>query len=99
MDFFNKYILNKYTITGLIFLVIWIYYDQESLVDQYKLHKIERGLEEQKQYYIDEIKKDEEAIDLLQNDSVFLEKYAREKYYMKKSDEDVYVIIDDEQDN
>ena len=93
MNFFSKYILNKYAITGLIFLFIWIYYDQESLVEQYKLHKIERGLEQQIQFYIDEIKKDEEAIDLLQNDSVFLEKYAREKYYMKKQDEDVYVIV------
>lgn len=97
MRFISKYILNKYTITLIVFLVIWVYYDQESLIDQYELQKIENGLEDQKQFYQKEIEEDMEAINLLQNDTVFLEKYAREKYYMKKDNEDVFVIIENQE--
>lgn len=95
MEFFSKYILNKYTLTLIVFLVIWVYFDHESLINQYELQKIENGLEDQKQFYQKEIEEDMEAINLLQNDTVFLEKYAREKYYMKKDNEDVFVIIDE----
>lgn len=95
--FFRKYINNKYFYTGLVFIIWWVYFDQESLVVQYNLTKIKAGLEDQKEYYIEEINSDREAINTLQNDSVLLEKYAREKYYMKKDNEDVFVIIREEE--
>ncbi len=91
--FFRKYINNKYFYTGLLFLVWWIFFDQESLIVQYNLSSLRSGLEEQKEYYKSEIEKDQAAINTLQNDTVFLEKYAREKYFMKKDDEDVFVIV------
>ncbi len=96
--FFKKYINNKYFYTGLLFMIWWVYFDQESLIVQYDLAKIKNGLIDQKEYYLDEIEKDKEAINTLQNDTLLLEKYAREKYYMKKDNEDVYVIIHDKED-
>ena len=48
-------------------------------------------LEDNKKYYQEEIKKDEENIKLLKNPDQ-IEKYAREKYYMKRDSEDVYII-------
>ena len=68
-------------------------FDQESLIVQYDLAKIKLGLESQKEYYEDEISKDQQSIETLQNDTLELEKYAREKYLMKKDNEDVYVIV------
>lgn len=97
MMFFKKYINNKYFYTGLLFLIWWIFFDQESLIVQYNLTSVKAGLEDQKEYYLEEIKNDQEAINTLQNDTVLLEKYAREKYYMKKDNEDVYVIVRDEE--
>lgn len=94
--FFRKYINNKYFYTGLLFLIWWIFFDQESIIVQYDLAMVRSGLEKQKQYYNNEIEKDEAAINTLQNDTVFLEKYAREKYLMKKDNEDVFVIVRDE---
>lgn len=91
--FFRKYINNKYFYTGLLFLIWWIFFDQESLIVQYELAKVRIGLEKQKDYYNNEIEKDEASINTLQNDTVFLEKYAREKYFMKKDNEDVFVIV------
>jgi cell division protein FtsB len=48
-------------------------------------------LEDNKKYYQDEIRKDDENIKLLKNPDQ-IEKYAREKYYMKRDSEDVYII-------
>jgi len=91
--FSRKYINNKYFYTGLVFLIWWIFFDQESLIVQYDLARVKIGLEKQKEYYKNEIKEDEAAINTLQNDTVLLEKYAREKYFMKKDNEDVFVIV------
>ena len=98
MQFLRKYIHNKYFYTGLVFLIWWIFFDQESLIVQYNISNIKSGLQDQKEYYLDEIEKDKKSIETLQNDTVKLEKYARERYLMKKDNEDVYVIVRDEEE-
>jgi cell division protein FtsB len=97
MMFFRKYILNKYFITGLGFIVWMVFFDQESFIDQFRLSRTLNDLEHQKEYYLEEIEKTRGAIDILENDTAHLEKYAREKYYMKKDNEDVFVIIEEEE--
>jgi len=99
MKFFKKYINNKYFYAGLIFVVWWTFFDQESLMVQYKLTQVKSDLNNQKEYYNDNIKMDEASINTLQNDTVLLEKYAREKYYMKKDNEDVFIIIHKNQED
>ncbi len=93
MMFFKKYINNKYFYAGLLFLIWLVFFDQESLLVQYKLSQSKNDLIKQKEYYIDNIKNDNAAINTLQNDTSQLEKYAREKYYMKKDNEDVFIIV------
>lgn len=70
--------------------------DQENIVEQLKLSKNLDELEDQKEFYLEEIKNNSEAIYVLETDTVLLEKYAREKYYMKKDGEDVFVLVPDE---
>ena len=48
-------------------------------------------LGDNKKYYKEEIAKDEQSIKNLKNPDQ-TEKYAREKYYMKKDSEDIYII-------
>lgn len=96
MEFAKKYIHNKYFYTGLVFVVWMIFFDQENIVEQYKLNTTLSDLEQKKEYYLVEIAKNEEAIDKLENDSTQLEKFAREKYFMKKDNEEVFVIIREE---
>jgi cell division protein FtsB len=55
------------------------------------LNKELEELEVNKKYYQDEIKRDEEDIKRLKNPDQ-IEKYAREKYYMKRDSEDIYII-------
>jgi cell division protein FtsB len=93
---FLKILGSRYVLV-LIFVSIWlIFLDNYSYFEQQVLNKEIQELEDNKQYYIDEIKKDSISIKQLKNTDQ-TEKYAREKYFMKREDEDIY-IIDFEED-
>ena len=87
----NKWI-NKYTITLLIFAIIIIFIDDNSLIDRYKAYLEKRELQKEKARYEENIKKDQEFLDAIQSDPEALEKFAREEYKMKGKNEDVYII-------
>lgn len=86
-----KILSNRFVIV-LAFFVIWmIFLDNTSYFDHRVLNKELDELEVNKKYYQDEIKRDEEDIKRLKNPDQ-IEKYAREKYYMKRDSEDIYII-------
>ena len=93
--FFKKVILNKFFYVGLGFLVWLTFFDQENFIEQYRLSQTLSDLQSKKQYYLQEIEQNETNIRLLESDSAHIEKYAREKYFMKRQNEDVFVIIRD----
>jgi cell division protein FtsB len=68
-----------------------VFLDNYSYLEHRILNKELDELEDNKRYYEEEIKKDEENIKLLKNPDQ-IEKYAREKYYMKRDSEDIYII-------
>ena len=90
----NKWI-NKYTITLLIFAIIIIFIDDNSLIDRYKAYLEKRELQKEKAKYEENIKKDQEFLDAIQSNPEELEKFAREEYKMKGKNEDVYIIKED----
>lgn len=86
-----KFLSNKY-IWVLLFFLMWMFFlDNYSYFDHRFLDKQIDELEDNANYYKVEIKKDQENIKQLKN-SEQTEKYAREKYYMKKDSEDIYII-------
>lgn len=86
-----KFLSNKY-IWSLSFFVAWmIFLDNYSYFDHRILDNQIEELEDNKTYYQEEIQKDETQIKQLKNPQQ-VEKYAREKYYMKKDNEDIYLI-------
>ena len=86
-----KFLSNKY-IWSLLFFTVWILFlDNYSYFDHRILNNQIEELEDNKTYYQEEIKKDEAQIKQLKNPDQ-VEKYAREKYYMKKDSEDIYII-------
>lgn len=89
---FLKFLGNRYVLV-LIFFGVWIVFiDNYSLYfDHPVLDKKIDELNENKQYYQQEISKDSASIRQLKNPDQ-AEKYAREKYYMKRKDEDIYII-------
>ena len=90
----NKWI-NKYTITLLIFAIIIIFADNNSLIDRYKAYREKLELQKEKAKYEENIKKDQEFLDAIQSNPEELEKFAREEYKMKGENEDVYIIKED----
>lgn len=85
---------NKYTIT-IVFLMSWLlFFDRYDFITQYETVKELKQLEEEKQYYLAEITKNENDLKHLKEDPIYLERFAREKYLMKQANEDVYIISD-----
>jgi len=85
---------NKYTIT-IVFLLSWLlFFDRYDFITQYKTVKELKQLEEEKQYYLAEITKNENDLKNLKEDAIYLERFAREKYLMKQPNEDVFIILD-----
>ncbi len=88
---------NFYFIVGVIFIIWMLFIDSNDLYSQFKKRGKLSELEQQKAYYtqmIREVEKDRE--ELLSNNEL-LEKFAREKYLMKKESEDLYILVLDEE--
>jgi len=86
---------NKYVFTTLG-LVIWIlFFDKNDIFSQLELRSKLKDLEEEKKYYINEIKNIKDQNVHILNDVKDIEKYARENYFMKRDSEDVFVIVRD----
>ena len=84
---------NKYLIAVLVFLIWLLVFDRNSLIDRVRYIRTLSDLEDEKQYYIERIDEDSRRLNELKTDNDNLEKFAREQYFMKKENEDVFVIV------
>lgn len=85
---------NRY-ITATVLFILWIaFFDQTSLIYDIHLTRKENQLKAQKVYYEKQTQFAIEQLKELQTNPANMEKFAREKYFMKKSNEDVYVLVD-----
>jgi hypothetical protein len=88
-----SFLKNKYLLTGLAFIVWLAFFDRNNLVSQYRSHKVLNDLKTEKKFYIDEAQKDSAALHDLNTDTASMERYAREKYMMKRDSEDIYIVV------
>jgi cell division protein DivIC len=89
---------NFYFITGTAFLVWMLLFDGNDLGKQYDMYRKWRELQAEKEYYessIEAVKHD--RAELLSSPAL-LEKFAREKYLMKRPGEDVFVLVPKEEE-
>jgi cell division protein FtsB len=86
-------LFNKYILTIIAFGIWMIFFDNNSLRRQRQLNRKIDEIRRMKEYYQQEISRNEEAIYELENNLETVEKYAREKYLMKRDSEDVYIIV------
>ncbi len=86
-----KLLINRYFLIGVAFLLL-IILGENSIVYSYKLHKQLNEMKTKKEFYIEEIKQDSINIIRLKTDMEAVEKYGREKYLMKKDNEDIFII-------
>lgn len=95
MDRAFKLLKNRYLIAGAAFLVWMLFFDRYDLYTQYQFQKEKDRLEHDKNFYSSEIERIERAIHDVQYDANEIKRIAREKYQMKKSSEDVYIIVEE----
>ncbi len=88
---------NKYLICGIAFLTWMLFFDRNDLMSQYEYRQQLNVLEAEKEFYTTETEKTVKDLNELTTDRAKLEKFAREKYLMKKDNEDVFVIIKEEE--
>jgi cell division protein FtsB len=69
-----------------------MFFDENSFVSTIKNRMKLAELEAEKEHYEKEIAESTADFKLLQNDKALLEKFAREKYLMKKEDEEIFVF-------
>ena len=82
---------NRYIIILTLFTIWILFFDSNSTLVHIELNEKIENLENEAKYYKTEIKKDESELSKIETDSG-LEKYAREELYMKKENEDIYII-------
>ena len=82
---------NKYLITFIVFLV-WIFFiDKFDIITQIKMNKEFKQLKQQQEFYKEEIEKDSTKIYNLNNNPEEQERFARERFLMKKENEDLFI--------
>ena len=85
---------NKYIIFLFVFVIWMSFFDKNDFVTQYLQRSNLEQMRQDKLFYQSEIDKNRKEIDGLNNDPKKLEKFAREKYLMKRENEDVFVIVE-----
>jgi len=87
-----NWLKNKYMITTIVFIVWLAFFDQNNFITQYDFIKELNSLEKDKAFFMEELNKTRQELNDLTTNPVTLEKFAREKYFMKKDNEEIFVF-------
>ena len=90
-----KFTRNFYFLGGMAFICWMLFLDSNDLYTQYKLNSQLNTLNNEKEFYLEKIEEVRQERKQLLTDSETLEKFAREKYLMKKESEDLFVIVEE----
>jgi len=82
---------NMYFIIIMLFIIWMLFFDSNSWLVHRELNKKVSKLENKKDFYKEGIQKDKEELIKMKTDTG-LEEYAREKLFMKKEDEEIFII-------
>ena len=92
--FYNKYLsrINAYWLVTIVFFALTFVMGDSSLYKRYTYDEKIRSLEKEIKHYQKEIEINSKKLNDLHTDKEGLERFAREEYFMKKPNEDVYII-------
>jgi len=93
-DFYNKYLsrINAYWLVTIVFFALTFVMGDSSLYKRYTYDEKIRSREKEIKHYQKEIEINSKKLNDLHTDKEGLERFAREEYFMKKPNEDVYII-------
>lgn len=87
-----SWIKNKFFISLALFIGVIFFFDKNDLFTQMDRNRQLRDLLQSKQYFTDQIAVEQLALNNMKTNPGTLEQYAREKYLMKKDNEDLFII-------
>lgn len=87
-----SWLKNKYFISLGVFAAVMFFFDKNDVFTYSARNKQLRELQESKQYYTDRIASERKELEQLKSNPGTVEKYAREKYLMKRDNEDLFII-------
>src|SRR4051812_44868526 len=87
------YLKNYFVITALAFVIWMLFFDRNDIISQISYRRQLNKLKAEKEYYLEEIAQNKKDMYELMSDREHLEKFARERYLMKKDNEDIFLIL------
>lgn len=88
-----SWLKNKYLLCGTAFLVWIVFLDNKNdLFSQYERLSRSRELTKNEEHLSKQITETQTELELLKNNAQSIEKYVREKYMMKKDNEDLFIL-------
>ncbi len=88
----KKIVTNKYLLACTIALLWFLFLDSHTILDYYELRLQHNSIEKEIAYYRNLSKDSQEKMTQLESDMSSLEKFAREQFLMKRSDEDIFLF-------
>ena len=95
MKFINSipsWLKNKYLLTGAFFVIWMVFFDPKDILSDFERRDKLNELEKSEQHLKQLITESQTELGLLKNNAQSMEKYAREKYMMKKDNEDLFIV-------
>lgn len=83
---------SKFLVALAAFAVILLFLDKNDVFTVMARNKELRELQQSKAYYLEKIAAERKELEALKNNPATLEKYAREKYLMKRDNEDLFIV-------
>lgn len=92
INYIPSWLKNKYLLTGVFFVVWMLFFDPKDILSDMDRREKLKELEKSELHLKNLISESGTELNQLKNNAQSLEKYAREKYMMKKDNEDLFII-------
>ncbi|RYY64411.1 MAG: septum formation initiator family protein [Chitinophagaceae bacterium] len=89
-----SFLRNKFFIAGVAFVLWLLFFDRNDFFAQRERRRELRELQTSKKQYQDQIGKERQFAENLRNDPATIERFARERYGMKRDNEDLFLIAE-----
>lgn len=93
--FIPPFFRSVYFVAAILFAVWMCFFDENNFINQYRRHAELSSLLEKREYYVEQIAKTDKEYKELTTNPQTQEKFAREHYWMKRDNEDVFVIVEE----
>ena len=83
---------NKYLLAGIFFLVWMLFFDPKDIGNEFSKWNKYRDLQSSEEHLVKKISETRDELKELKDNAQTIEKYAREKYLMKKDNEELFIV-------